>query len=104
MKTISELLTILRDSEDLFKKRCSVNGLCKLSTAIMDVDRITWSEYVELTNFIDDNRPDRRSKHFYIDENESAYYWPQGMWEPREAWLDTQIIKQKKIEKKTHIT
>jgi len=104
MRTISELLTIMRDSEDLFKLYCNGGGLCKLSVRLTSSGIIAWPEHVRIIHFIDCNRPDKRSKHYYPSKYYSAYYWPQGMWEPREAWLDTQIIKQKRLEKKANIT
>lgn len=81
MRTISELLTILRDNADVGYKGIS-SGLCYESHRIFRYGLISDFEYEYLNDYINENIPVRIG---------SAYGWPIGEWQPRLEWLNQHI-------------
>jgi hypothetical protein len=92
MKTINELLIIMRDNIDKLQ-----TGLCLLyDTLYYDCKLITLDEAILLKNYINNNAPTIKSKLF--EPHDSIYYWPVearvGKIEaikPRLRWLNYHI-------------
>ena len=101
MRKLSELLILVSNSNRIFKD-CG-GGLCKL-IGRMKISRgkskISREEYYILSDYIKTHRPRKNSRHYEIDSAHSAYYWLENDWNPRKAWLDDQIKKVIKNEKK----
>ena len=89
MRTIKELLIILRDSIELLE-----TGLCLICLKLMLSDSITEAEYNYIHDYIYDNRPSKKSK-LYGNSDANPYYWDQGDKEPRLRWLNYHIKKNK---------
>jgi hypothetical protein len=89
MRSIKELLIILRDNEFYFR-----SGLCGLAWKLQSMHTIiTMREFNELDKFIDANRPVIGDPHCDIDCVDTPWYWPIGEWEPREKWLNDHIAR-----------
>jgi hypothetical protein len=91
-RTIKELLIILRDNEDIFKKECF--GLCGLAWLLHDTCFIiTYKEYSKIMDYFNANLP---AKKYQFDEillsmPGSCFCWKLGEWNPRLKWLNKQI-------------
>ena len=99
MRTTKELLQLtldelnnLRETPKM-KGHFQFRGLCGFTTFYLyDDDLITNKELKILSDFIENNRPEKLPKGFYgtLDHN-IGYYWPQGNWTPRKKWLEKHI-------------
>jgi hypothetical protein len=77
-RSIKSLLIILLSESSNIK-----SGLCHLVDTLYDNGKISREETNELLRFISGNKP----------LNARAYYWKEGLIEPRVQWLEEQIKK-----------
>lgn len=101
MRTINELLIILRDNarvkKSWFGLKHNINsGLCS------EIDNLLWNFYFDnttphvnsmealvLRDYLCKNRPNGAAQY--------SFYWPVGLWEPRLKWLNEQIELTKEV-------
>lgn len=79
MRTIKELLEVLRDNEN---QKYFIGGLCGMTTRMEINNIITTDEDENLNAYIKINAPNRLS---------TSYNWDYGEWEPRLKWINEQI-------------
>lgn len=82
MRSLRELLTVVRDNRQLF-----ATGLCSLVTQLYHTNQITLPERRALNKFIDSNPPRN------LWSSDLGYYWKPFLWSPRLRWLNEQINK-----------
>ena len=85
MRTISELLTILRDNTRL-KDGQIQDGLCNESYILKFYNIISAYEYIKLRKYIVSNMPEMYFTTFnggHIVKVRSLYGWPRREWQPR---------------------
>ena len=87
MRTIHELLIILRDNANVTKswfglKQRIKSGLCNEISMLCDSDVITVVEFYMLNNYLINNKPITGGKYFY---------WNRYEWKPRLKWLNKHI-------------
>lgn len=86
MRTINELLIILRDNMEVktlwfgLKKRIT-HGLCKETLFIFNENLIDSNEFYLLFSYIIQNRPNKNT----------MYSWSKSLYKPRIKWLNEQI-------------
>lgn len=90
MRSIKELLIILRDNEQSFR-----TGLCGLTWKLKESGKISFQEDEFLHKFIRENRPRCYSIHYSIYSSKGGFFWKQGNWDPRRRWLNSKIKKSK---------
>lgn len=101
MRTIKELLIIMRDKGSIF----NAQGLCVLAAVLYYITGdITFNEAIIIRDYIYNNRPSFKSPlcrkaDRYSERSDSAYYWKLYAWEPRLRWLNYHIKKLSKDEK-----
>ena len=88
MRTINELLIILRDNARVKKSWFGLrqrieSGLCYEVRKLEELGILSIDEWSILIQHIRTNAPD------YIED--TVYRWPIGLWEPRLKWLNEQI-------------
>lgn len=86
MRTISELLTILRDNANVYGDGEIIAGLCYEVIVLYDKIIISLDERYALNDYIDKNMPTGIRTVIGI-----KYGWPPGEWPPRLAWLNEHI-------------
>ena len=90
MRTISELLTILRDNARVENDSIFM-GLCFEIGSLLGKIIITTSESIKLKIYIQENMPVRMLEDEIGGHVASPYGWPPGEWTPRLAWLNEHI-------------
>ena len=96
MRTLKELLIILRDS--IKDEKYLVSGLCYEVEELIRKRKLTWEEHTTLKNFIKDNKP-KRGQFGYVKKQEHySWYWILGQVAPRVRWLNYWIAKLEKEE------
>lgn len=93
MRTISELLTILRDNAGVYDNQI-YDGLCWEVFELFSSNIISSDENNALCDYIDENMP----KMINDDGLISDYGWPIGEWLPRLEWLNEHIELNKEKE------
>ena len=101
MRTINELLIILRDNarvkKSWFGLKHNINsGLCS------EIDNLLWNFYFDnttphvnsmealvLRDYLCKNRPNGAAQY--------SFYWSVGLWKPRLKWLNEQIELTKEV-------
>lgn len=89
MRTISELLTILRDNAGVYDNQI-YDGLCWEAFELSSSDVISIDERHELHQYIKENMPYYK----HIDFNGMVFYeygWAPSEWPARLAWLNEHI-------------
>jgi hypothetical protein len=91
VRSIRELLTIMRDREQLFNdNKCS--ELCYFTTVLLRYGFIGPIEHDILIGYIRNHRP---MKGIHCDKEgllrNSGWYWESYKWKPRKAWLDSRL-------------
>lgn len=98
MRTITQLLTIVRD--ELIKSEILDSGLCDFIFFLKVDTIITTSEYFMLMDYLDKNMPNTFNTLFTrlvdfewnFNESVTCHWWGIGKKKPRIKWLDKQII------------
>lgn len=91
MRTINELLTILKANCRIRNGNVLLDGLCHEAARIYDVGLITSDEFYLLKEYIYDNMPERTWTDKFGFVRNSLYGWPKCEWPPRLKWLNEQI-------------
>ncbi len=91
MRTIHELITILRANCRIRNGNKLLDGLCHEAAIMRRNDIIDKKEYRLLTNYIYDNMPETPWTNKNGFTMQSLYGWPQCEWPPRLKWLNEQI-------------
>ena len=86
MKTIKELLELMLENQQYFKK-----GLCVWVEKMYLEDIFTPFEYRKLQNYIDSNKPTFFESPFYSFGGFGSYYWKKGNIKPRLKWIKKYI-------------
>ena len=94
MRTISELLTILRDNVEIDANGEIYDGLCYEIVTLHENGKISYLEYSTLRNYVYSNIPV-----IFKGLRRSPYGWPCHKWPPRLAWLNEHIELNKEKEK-----
>lgn len=89
MRTISELLTILRDNADVNGDKIHA-GLCFEVDELSRKNIISISEKELLQEYIEENMPERIISNIYTTFV-SAWGWTVSEWPPRLKWLNKHI-------------
>lgn len=84
-RSTKELLQVLLDNIHLLKF-----GLCYLAADLYESDKLSYSEYHRLSNYISSNR--LKSIHRFLYPT-SVYHYRKGAKRPRIKWLKKQIRK-----------
>lgn len=91
MKTIHELLVVLRANCRIRNGNVLLDGLCHEASRLNAIGLINSDELKLLNDYIYDNMPERP----WTDKNgftrQSLYGWPQCEWPPRLDWLNEHI-------------
>ena len=93
MRSLKELLCLLWitiNADENFEF-----GLCATVNYLSLKDKLNFSEYKLLYNYIQTNRPKWYQKHYSKADKHSGYYWAHGSKQPRLDWLTTHNKKQK---------
>ena len=89
MRTISELLTILRDNAGVYDNQI-YDGLCWEAYEIFENNIISHDELETLYEYIKENMPYYTSE-YVCEWALREYGWPSGEWLPRLEWLNEHI-------------
>ena len=97
-KSLKQLLKLILKHGDLtFEKgdgnfyRHGFYGLCGFVENLCSNNIISRKEYVVLSKFIHENRPQIDSPHYDFRYATAPYFWRQGVWTPRKLWIIDQI-------------
>ena len=82
MRTIHELLIILRDRSRVIEGKYIVFGLCKEVSVLYWDDIIDEDDMVLLQEYFENNMP---------NPNLNGFSFPRGQWIPRLNWLNKHI-------------
>ena len=96
MKTISELLTILRDNAKVEDDEIC-DGLCAEVLELYENEVISLYEKGLLYYYINENKP--HYEFVFYGMMTDQYGWPRYEWPPRLAWLNEHIELNKEKEK-----
>lgn len=96
MRTISELLTILRDNAEVVNNGI-LFGLCHEVRRLHGNDIISREEKFSMIDYITNKMPYSEFKGPFGVMLKNIYGWPVGEWEPRFQWLN-EHIKLTKVE------
>lgn len=85
MKSILELVKILRKQITENSQEVGARGLCHAVSALWVRRIISWREEVKLSEWLDENLPPMKV--------EGMYCWLPGLIEPRKLWLEEKILE-----------
>ena len=96
MRTIKELLILVRDNLYLMKDKHLASGLCSVASVMEDRHIISMEEYNIILKYLDNNKPanaiKRASLPAVIDGyQQNRFWWKPCNITPRLKWLDKQI-------------
>jgi hypothetical protein len=91
-KSILELLQLMLENKFLFS-----TGLCYWASDLFFIKIISYSEYIKLKNYIQENRPSRFESFNAFINRYSAYFWSSRKIEPRIKWINKHIKIQQNI-------
>jgi hypothetical protein len=84
-RSIKELLQLMLDNQS-----CFTTGLCYLATSLRYNDKISYGEFLLISDYIDKNPPFLHKINIF---KTSPFYWEKEAIAPRIKWLQYHIKK-----------